>query len=191
MLDPISTIKKGLDTVEDVAGAVAKPVEGAAAEAVKVGAHIVDGTSNTVVFAEKAALEPFTVATGAANGLVGSLEDRITSILKNPFTDITKLFTSGDDALGDLGGSSIEAVLLKLAQKERGRLADKVDQLKNLQAPGKDATPQQQADFDSLKVNLMADIQSIQNSIQQITTMATNVQKQSADNNMAIIRNMA
>ena len=82
-------------------------------------------------------------------------------------------------------------MLLKLAQKERGRLADKVDQLKNLQAPGKDATPQQQADFDSLKVNLMADIQSIQNSIQQITTMATNVQKQSADNNMAIIRNMA
>src|SRR6185369_4352755 len=114
----------------------------------------------------------------------------IATLPGNPFGDITKLF-GGDDALGDLGGSSIEAVLLKLAQKERGRLADKVDQLKNLQAPGKDATPQQQADFDSLKVNLMADIQSIQNSIQQITTMATNVQKQSADNNMAIIRNMS
>jgi hypothetical protein len=37
----------------------------------------------------------------------------------------------------------------------------------------------------------MADIQSIQNSIQQITTMATNVQKNENDTNMSIVRNMA
>lgn len=189
MLDPISTIKKGIDTVGDLAETAAKPVETAAGEAVKLGANIADGASNTLIAGEKLALNPFTVATGVAPGLVGTLEGKLAGLLKNPFTDITKLL--GDDSLGDLGGSSIEAVLLKLVEKERGRLADKVNQLKNLQAPGADATPQQQADFDSQKVNLMADIQAIQNSIQQITTMATNVQKNDNDTDMAIVRNLA
>jgi len=130
------------------------------------------------------------VVSAASNPLLSAVSGfNATSVLKNPFTDISKFFT--DSTTSDLGGSSIEAVLLKLAEKERGRLADKVDQLKNLQVPGADATPQQQADYDSQKVNLMADIQSIQNSIQQITTMATNVEKNDNDTNMAIVRNMA
>jgi hypothetical protein len=134
-------------------------------------------------------LNQFAVETAVTSPLLSSVANLKASVLKNPFTDITNLI--GDNSTSDLGGSSIEAVLLELASKERGQLADKVNQLKNLQVPGANATPQQQADYDSQKVNLMADIQSIQNSIQQITTMATNVQKNDNDTNMSIVRNMA
>ena len=100
MLDPISTIKKGIDTVGDLAETAAKPVETAAGEAVKLGANIADGASNTLIAGEKLALNPFTVATGVAPGLVGTLEGKLAGLLKNPFTDITKLL--GDDSLGRL-----------------------------------------------------------------------------------------
>jgi hypothetical protein len=187
MLDHVlSSVEKGISTVGET---LTKPMETEAGEVLKAGESLIEGGPSKLIQTEISALDPFTVATGATTGLVGTLEGRLSSILKNPFTDITKLM--GDGSLGDLGGSSIEAVLLKLAEKERGSLADKVNQLKNLQVPGQGATPQQQADYDSQKVNLMADIQSIQNSIQQITTMATNVQKNENDTNMSIVRNMA
>ena len=182
------------DIVNKVEGAVSDVVhtaEDVVGGGLKAAGGFVEGAVSDVLHNPLDLLNPFAVVSGGVKGAIGAFEHSpITNFPGSAFKDISK-FLGGDDALGDLGGSSIEAVLLKLAQKERGRLADKVDQLKNLQAPGKDATPQQQADFDSQKVNLMADIQSIQNSIQQITTMATNVQKQSADNNMAVIRNMA
>ena len=138
-------------------------------------------------------LNPFAVVSGGIKGAISNVEgspSQVINKLKNPFTDISSLI-GGDSSTSDLGGSSIEAVLLKLAEKERGQLADKVNQLKNLQVPGQGASPQDQANYDSTKVNLMADIQSIQNSIQQITTMATNIQKNDNDTNMAIVRNMA
>jgi len=181
-----------VDKVGSAVSDVVHTVEDVASTAVKAGEGFIGGAVSDVIHNPLDLLNPFAVVSGGIKGAVGAFEHGpISAYPTDCWKDIGKWIKGGDDGLGDLGGSSIEAVLLKLAQKERGRLADKVDQLKNLQAPGKDATPQQQADFDSLKVNLMADIQSIQNSIQQITTMATNVQKQSADNNMAIIRNMA
>jgi hypothetical protein len=109
--------------------------------------------------------------------------------LRNPFTDISKFFQSADT--GGVAGNSITAILLSLASKERQQLAGKVDQLKNLQVPGPGASTQDQANYDSTKVQLMADIQSIQNSISQITTMATNVEKTDNDTNMSIARNLA
>jgi len=186
----MSWFSDAIDTVGSAVSSAVHTVEDVAETGVKAAGGFVEGAVSDVLHNPLDLLNPFAVVSGGVKGSIGAFEGSASSVFKSPFSDITKLL-GGDDALGDLGGSSIEAVLLKLAQKERGRLADKVDQLKNLQAPGKDATPQQQADFDSQKVNLMADIQSIQNSIQQITTMATNVQKQSADNNMAVIRNMA
>jgi len=173
-------------------------VSGAAHTVVSVGEDVVKGAEGAVEGAVGTILHnpldifnPFAVVSGAVGGAINGIEgnSHLTSVLKSPFTDISKFFGSSDTS--DLGGGSIEAVLLKLAEKERGQLADKVNQLKNLQVPGTDATPQQQADYDSQKVNLMADIQSIQNSIQQITTMATNVEKNDNDTNMAIVRNMA
>jgi len=189
MLDPISTIKKGLDTVGDVAETVAKPVGGAAGEAVAAGAHIVDGTSNTVVFAEKAVLDQFNVAATPVTGLVGTLEDKVKALLKNPFTDVSKF-------LGDLGGKdeivggSVEAILMQIAARDRARLTHKVFELKNLQAPGEGATEQQVNDYNTQKTALMADIQSLQEEVQQTTTAATNISKSDNDTNMAIDRNI-
>ncbi len=193
-MDPLSSIEKGLSTVENMTETLANPAGSLAGEAVKAGENIVDGTSNTIVQTEVSQLNPFTVATGVTPGLLGTLEGKLSEILKHPdpFTDISKYIGAGsDNTTSDLGGSSIEAVLLQLAAKERDRLAGKVDQLKNLQAPGPNASAQDQSNFDTTKANLMADNQSIENSIQQITTMATNVQKNDNDTNMAIVRNIA
>jgi hypothetical protein len=182
-----STVSSVVNTAEDVVGTVVKAGEGA-----------VEGAVGDVIKNPLDIFNPFAVLSGAVSGAVQNVEgnsssssSNLTSVLKSPFTDISKFFTNSSDDLGDLGGSSVTAVLLKLAEKERGQLADKVNQLKNLQVPGQGATPQQQADYDSAKVNLMADIQSIQNSIQQITTMATNVEKTDSDINMSIARNLA
>ena len=191
-MDPLSTLQKGLSTVENVGEKLAQPVETLAGGALKAGEAISDGTSNTILLGEKAALEPFQVVTGGATGLLGALEGKLSELIKSksPFTDISKLIGAGADSTSDIGGSSVEAVLLQLAAKERDRLADKVNQLKNLKAPGPDSTPQEQSDFDTTKANLMADIQAIENSIQQVTTIATNDLKQEGDDNMAIARNI-
>ena len=177
-------VSGAVDTAENVAGDVVKGAEGF------VGGAVSDVISNPLDL-----LNPFAVVEGGVKGAIGSLEGNKSNIigtLKNPFTDISKLIGSASDSTtSDLGGSSIEAVLLQLAAKERDRLAGKVDQLKNLQAPGPNASAQDQSNFDTTKANLMADIQSIENSIQQITTMATNVQKNENDTNMAIVRNIA
>ena len=191
-MDPLSSLEKGVSNFENLGQSLPSPPEALAGEAVKAGENIVDGTSNTIIQTEISQLNPFTVATGAQPGLVGTLEGKLGDLLKSPFTDISKLIgAASDSTTSDLGGSSIEAVLLQLAAKERDRLAGKVDQLKNLQAPGPNASAQDQSNFDTTKANLMADIQSIENSIQQITTMATNVQKNDNDTNMAIVRNIA
>jgi len=191
-MDPLSSIEKGIGTAAHLGESLENPLESVAGEALKAGENIVDGKSNTIIQTEISQLNPFTVATGAQTGLVGELEGKLAGLMKNPFTDISKLIGSASDSsTSDLGGSSIEAVLLQLAAKERDRLAGKVDQLKNLQAPGPNASAQDQSNFDTTKANLMADIQSIENSIQQITTMATNVQKNENDTNMAIVRNIA
>jgi hypothetical protein len=192
----MSWFSDAVDTVSNAASSVVHTVEDVASTAVKAGEGFVQGAVSDLIHNPLDILNPFAVVSGGVNGALQTIEggncpshQSVIGTLKNPFTDISKLI--GGDSLGDLGGSSIEAVLLKLAEKERGSLADKVNQLKNLQVPGQGATPQQQADYDSQKVNLMADIQSIQNSIQQITTMATNVQKNENDTNMSIVRNMA
>jgi hypothetical protein len=187
----MSWFSDAIDTVGHAASSVVDTAEDIAGTAVKVGEGFVGGAVSDVIHNPLDLLNPFAVVSGGIKGAVGAFEHSpVANFPGNAWKDITK-FLGGDNSLSDLGGSSIEAVLLKLAEKERGRLADKVNQLKNLQAPGTDATPQQQADFDSQKVNLMADIQAIQNSIQQITTMATNVQKNDNDTDMAIVRNLA
>jgi hypothetical protein len=105
--------------------------------------------------------------------------------------------TGGTSGTGDafnsdvIGGSSIVAILQELANKERDSLYSKVDKLKNLKVPGSDATPQEQDDYDKQKTELTSEIQQLQNSIQQLTTMATNVQKTDNDTDMSIIRNFA
>jgi hypothetical protein len=101
--------------------------------------------------------------------------------------------TGGGDtsAIGDSGGSSILAVLMQLARKERNELFDKVNQLKNLKVPGKDASPQEQADFESTRDELKASIQSLQSEVQTTVTMATNLEKNDHDTEMSIARNLA
>jgi hypothetical protein len=89
------------------------------------------------------------------------------------------------------GGSSILAVLMQLARKERNELFDKVNQLKNLKVPGKDASPQEQADFESTRDELKASIQSLQSEVQTTVTMATNLEKNDHDTEMSIARNLA
>ena len=174
-----------------ISGAV-DTVEHIGSDVVKAGEGFIGGAVSDVLHNPLDLLNPFAVVEGGVKGAIGSLEGNPNVIRcpKSPFTDISKLI-GGDSSTSDLGGSSIEAVLLQLAAKERDRLAGKVDQLKNLQAPGPNASAQDQSNFDTTKANLMADIQSIENSIQQITTMATNVQKNDNDTNMAIVRNIA
>ena len=175
-------VSGAVDTAENVAGDVVKGAEG-----------FVGGAVSDVLHNPLDLLNPFAVVTSGVKGAIGELEGKGTNIigqLKSPFTDISKLIGAGADSTSDIGGSSVEAVLLQLAAKERDRLADKVNQLKNLKAPGPDSTPQEQSDFDTTKANLMADIQAIENSIQQVTTIATNDLKQEGDDNMAIARNI-
>ena len=179
-------------TVENTLGEGLNLAEGAAGEIAKLGEGAIGGALSDVLKNPLDLFNPFAVLTSAAGGLFGALEgSQSSSSSSNPFNPSSSTSTTGDGSSVSVdGGSSIEAVLLELASKERGALADKVTQLKNLQVPGKDASPQDQANYDSTKTELMADIQSIQNSIQQITTMATNVQKNENDTNMSVIRNM-
>jgi len=166
------------NTAEDIAGTVVKGAEGA-----------VEGAVSDVIQNPLDIFNPFAVVKGAVSGAYSNIVGDSTT-LKSPFTDIAQFFQNGTDA-GGVAGNSITAILLSLASKERQQLAGKVDQLKNLQVPGPGASTQDQANYDSTKVQLMADIQSIQNSISQITTMATNVEKTDHDTNMAIARNLA
>ena len=53
------------------------------------------------------------------------------------------------------------------------------------------AETQEQADYDKQKTELTSEIQQLQNSITQLTTMATNIQKTDNDTAMSIIRNFA
>ena len=181
--------------IGNVASSVVGTVVNAGEDVVKGAEGAVEGAIGTIAENPLNLLNPLSLLGGAAQGAISNIEgDNSSSVLKKsayPFTNLSQLIGAGssDSSVSDLGGSSVEAVLLQLAAKERDRLADKVGQLKNLQAPGADATPQQQSDFDTTKANLMADIQSIENSIQQITTMATNTQKDENDTNMAIARN--
>jgi hypothetical protein len=174
-----------------VSGAV-NTVENIGSDVVKAGEGFIGGAVSDVIHNPLDLLNPFAVVEGGVKGAVSEFENPVLTAKNSPFTDISKYIgAASDSSTSDLGGSSIEAVLLQLAAKERDRLAGKVDQLKNLQAPGPNASAQDQSNFDTTKANLMADIQSIENSIQQITTMATNVQKNENDTNMAIVRNIA
>ena len=191
----MSWFSDAVDSVGHAVSSVVDTAENIGGDVIKAGEGFVGGAVSDVLHNPLDLLNPFAVVTSGVKGAIGELEGKGTSIigqLKNPFTDISKYIGAGsDNTTSDLGGSSIEAVLLQLAAKERDRLAGKVDQLKNLQAPGPNASAQDQSNFDTTKANLMADIQSIENSIQQITTMATNVQKNDNDTNMAIVRNIA
>jgi hypothetical protein len=105
--------------------------------------------------------------------------------------------TGGTGGTGDafnsdvIGGSSVVAILMQLANKERDAMYAKVDKLKNLKVPGENATPQEQAEYDKQKSELTSEIQQLQNAITQLTTMATNIQKTDHDTDMSIIRNFA
>jgi hypothetical protein len=90
-----------------------------------------------------------------------------------------------------IGGSSVVAILMQLANKERDSMYAKVDKLKHLKVPGENATPQEQAEYDKQKSELTSEIQQLQNAITQLTTMATNIQKTDHDTDMSIIRNFA
>ena len=183
-----NAVSSAVSTVAHVGEDVVKGAEGA-----------VEGVIGTVAQNPLNLLNPLSILGGAAQGAISGIEgncnDSQTNVLRfnpNSLIDISKYVgPASDNTTSDLGGSSIEAVLLQLASKERGALADKVNQLKNLQVPGQNSTPQDQANYDSTKTELMADIQSLQNSIQQITTMATNVEKTDSDTNMSIVRNLA
>ncbi len=167
------------NTAEDIAGTVVKGAEGA-----------VEGAVSDVIQNPLDIFNPFAVVKGAVSGAYSNIVGDSTT-LKSPFTDIAHLFANSTTDTGGVAGNSITAILLSLASKERQQLAGKVDQLKNLQVPGAGASTQDQANYDSTKVQLMADIQSIQNSVSQITTMATNVEKTDNDTNMSIARNLA
>lgn len=89
----------------------------------------------------------------------------------------------------DISGGSIFEILAKLLNKAQRKLADKVNELKNLQAPdGKDT--QATADFDSKKQTLLIEIQQAQNEVKQLSEMQSNILKTDDQIKSSTIRNL-
>src|SRR5258708_6782548 len=125
----MSWFSDAVDTVSNAASSVVHTVEDVASTAVKAGEGFVEGAVGDVIHNPLDLLNPFAVVSGGIKGAISNVEgcpSQLINKLKNPFTDISSLI-GGDSSTSDLGGSSIEAVLLKLAEKERGQLADKVN----------------------------------------------------------------
>jgi hypothetical protein len=151
----------------------------------------------TIIDALKNALGGLGGAAGGAGGAGGSRGGAggITDGSRNtisPGESRGGVSGGGDPFNSDvIGGSSVVAILMQLANKERDSMYAKVDKLKHLKVPGENATPQEQKEYDKQKSELTSEIQQLQNAITQLTTMATNIQKTDHDTDMSIIRNFA
>ena len=202
-----------VSTVENVAGDAAKMAGDAiggglnvAGDLAKVGEDVLGAVTKLPLPLPFCPINPFEVIKGLggiAGGLIGGGDDQCgTKPFPFPHIPLPHLPIGGgsnggsnggggDSVSASTGGSSILAVLMQLARKERNELFDKVNQLKNLKVPGKDASPQEQADFESQRDELKASIQSLQSEVQTVVTMATNLEKNEHDTEMSVARNLA
>ena len=178
----LDTISDGFKSVVHVGEDIVKGAEGA-----------VEGALGSVVSNPLNLLNPLAIAEGAAKGAISNISsDHLTNVLKAPYSPVRDFSNLVGNVGGDneVVGGSVEAILMQIAARDRARLTHKVFELKNLQAPGEGATEQQVNDYNTQKTSLMADIQSLQEEVQQTTTMATNISKSENDTTIAIDRNI-